>query len=370
MVRISFAFLLFPALLLCSLFPPPAYSLSFIPETVDADGDAGEYRSIAVGSDGRVWIAYSKIQSDNSISTHIAVRKTGDWQFETVTIATPPTTDIIVTPAGYPAIGFSNGSTLHYTSKTNGTWTDESIGGFGPWSSALTVSSGGAPFAAYVWSYHYYGYISISARVGNWVLMIQYEDTQWFNPYTTAVDIATDEYDRVHVCVNPYASQFYYFHQTDIGWTNFEEVPYPLNGFSLAVDSQNRPWISYKADGKLRLATKEVGGWTSFVIDDTDYSWTDLVIDANDIPHIAYCRDENGPTAFYATRSPLSGTWEIYEVDKGYSAKIALDSRGEPHLVYRTRLSNPTRWILKYATTDSNTPLEVKSWGELKSLFK
>jgi len=280
-----------------------------------------------------------------------------------------PITEIILDPAGYPAFGIMESSAMYYAFKQGGNWTTETVGGFGPWA-ALASNDAGILFAAYVWSYHYYGYVSVSSRDDVWTLLRQYEDTHWFNPPTGDVDIAIDSHGRPHICVNPAYDDFYYFYQTETGWSGWDAVPYYLAGMSLAIDSQDRPMIAYKADGGTRLAVKGEGGWTTTEIDGAGCGGLDLEIDANDVPHVVYCRTTGGvPTGYYAVRSGPGGAWVIEEIEEGYAGTLALDHDGQPHIAYSRPVHHTGGWNLKYATTLRPVPVESKSWGAMKSLY-
>jgi hypothetical protein len=62
---------------------------------------------------------------------------------------------------------------------------------------------------------------------------------------------------------------------------------------------------------------------------------TSLVIDAHDVPHIAYC-DVAAKSLNYATRSP-SGVWNSQTIDQGNLLRmpfLALSSAGTPGIAY------------------------------------
>ena len=344
-------------------------TLTFVIETVvSRDGTSP---SLSIDGAGRPWIGYWVLEGIFDGSMHFAVHELGAWNFETVPFLILPPTNTIVDATGSPAVGYNGtSSTLEYLHKSGGVWVTESIGGFEPHASALTVNNTGTPFAAFVWSYASQGYISVSVRAGSqWVQIIQYPSN--FNPPSSAIDIATDGNGDPHICVNPVGTLFYYTHQSDTGWGDMEELPYNLSGFSLAISSQSQPMISYTGDGKLRLASKESGAWTTSIVGDAnDCVGTDLVIDTNDVPHIVYCHRLGDVTKLlYAVRNEPNGSWAIHEVDEGSGGSIAVDPGSNPHIAYLTRVDNPSGWDLKYATVETQTPVRSKSWGEVKSLF-
>lgn len=341
----------------------------FTIETVVA-GDGG-IPSIVIDGAGRPWIGYWKDEGTSDGSMHFAVREGTAWTFETVPFPIPqPRTNTIIETTGSPATGYSDGLTLRYLHKSDGVWTTESIGGFGPNASALAADDAGRPFAAYVWSYHYIGYVSLARRYDEgWVKLHQFESSYWFNPPWAGVDFVIDASGVPHICYNPIWSEFYYEGPSTMG---LETLPYNLGNFSIAVDSHDQPTISYTSDGKLSITSKSLAGWaTAIVTDVNDCGGTDLAISADDVPHIAYCQEHGGVTkVFYAVRKHSNGPWETHEVDEGVAASIAVDSWGRAHLAYITRVYDPTGWDLKYTTKSISTAVEKMNWSTIKSLFE
>jgi hypothetical protein len=329
----------------------------------------GAAPSIAIDGLGRPWIGYWTRETTSEGTLRLGVRTAGEWSFETVPIQTQVPTDIIIDTFGSPAAGYSDGLTFRYLYKSGGIWTSESIGGFGPNASVLVADQSGLPFAAYVWSFHYIGYISISYRdITGWVQMCQHEGYDWFNPPWARIDMFVDRNRLVHICVNPIWDQYYY-----IRGCMMETLPSNLgSNFSIAASSIGWPMISYTSGGKLWIITKSADDWiTSFVAEVDACGNTEIAFDIHDKPHIAYCDETGGVNRimYAVTESPFD-PWEIHEIDEGRAVSMALDSSGYPHIAYITRVHNPPGWDLKYASTSPSTPVRMKSWSGVKSLLK
>jgi len=341
---------------------PPVFHI----ETVVA-GD-GDTPLLTLDNAGRPWIGYWEQGGGYEGTMHFAVREAGGWTFETVPLPTRTPESIVVDASGSPAAGFSDGLLLQYLYKSGGVWATQSVGGFGPNASALAISGTNTPFAAFVWSYHYFGYVTLSQRIGDtWDVQCQYGEMGWFNPISAAIDLAIDGNGKTHICVNPIYLQFYY-----IG-SSLETLPENFGNFAIAADSQGRPVISYTNKGMLKTATRDPGGLGTWELSDITVvdgcTKTDIALDANSLPHIACSHRPDGvPKIFYAYRTIPIDQWAIREIAGGRAASIAVDSDGHVHLAYKVQVDDPPGWDIIYATTDVSTPVGEKSWGAMKGL--
>jgi len=116
-------------------------------------------------------------------------------------------------------------------------------------------------------------------------------------------------------------------------------------GPSLALDSRGDPHISYfnqtTSDSvpiELRYLSWDGIAWnrkTVITLNKRDFA-TSLAIDAQDVPHIAYC-DVGERSVKYATRS-ASGVWNSEVAVPGKNLlrwpSLALDQAGSPSIVY------------------------------------
>ena len=102
------------------------------------------------------------------------------------------------------------------------------------------------------------------------------------------------------------------------------------------------------------------GTWTTTQIDNnTEYS--SIAIDANGYPHIAYYQNSisgNNPELKYAYED--KNGWHIQTVEStpsgsGYYVSLALDSSGNPHLVYEDIFGDGNPYTLRYAYYNGTT---------------
>jgi hypothetical protein len=117
----------------------------------------------------------------------------------------------------------------------------------------------------------------------------------------------------------------------------------PSGFFSLALDDQDRPHISYHhgvTANDLNYAWWNGSQWQVQVVDAAGYvgEHNSLALDAANNPHIAYY-DSTNQELKYASRSG-GGPWQVTVVDgspgTGEYASLALDSAGRPHIAYVT----------------------------------
>jgi hypothetical protein len=221
-----------------------------------------------------------------------------------------------------------------------------------------------------VWSFHYYGFVDIVEREpGGWVVVRQYSDTAWFNPPSAGVDIAVDGNRDAHIVANPKWDLFYY--ACSLSSASLEEIPYRLDDYSIAANSESVPMISYVINDELKLAVRESSAWsTSTVGEAIGCGKTDLVIDSDDVPHVVFCRRIDSTTkVVYAVRPVPAGPWEFHVVGEGTYPSLAVELDGRLHVCYRWPVISPADWTLRYATTATDVPVRETSWGELKSLL-
>lgn len=121
---------------------------------------------------------------------------------------------------------------------------------------------------------------------------------------------------------------------------------------SLALDSSNRPRISYHAqDGQyhfgLKYAAFDGSAWHVEMVDDNPGTgwYSSLAIDSSDLPHIAYHHAHDA--LMYARRDGLGWHSEVVDSggDVGEHAALALDSSDRPAIAY----TDETARTIKYA---------------------
>jgi hypothetical protein len=149
-----------------------------------------------------------------------------------------------------------------------------------------------------------------------------------------------------------------------------DKQDHAVHGTSLALDSADRPHISYTHDKCLKYAYYDGSRWRFTVIDNDEvfHGSTSITLDAEDHPHIAYSRKKFQPppeeTAIkYAYYD--GSRWRKHLVE--YAGKditlggwnsIALSSRGRPRIAYNKVVMFGEE-ALKYAYATSLPAVEL-----------
>jgi hypothetical protein len=252
--------------------------------------------------------------------------------------------DIDVTDVGEPAIVFVDGDsdTIKYAQSLNNQWLSQDIDTISRSTSTnvrLSLASDGTPHVIvghYDFLKHYW------RSTSGW----QSENLLPTSPDAISVgyvDIAVDANDGVHmVALLGYGSEVLYNKQTAQGVRSEEYLihPAPNNPVwtNIGVTSDGRPIASFQIglDKNIVIAEKGTGGTWSYEILGQDISQVHgLAVDPNDQPVVAYRKGTNDGLRV-ARRTGQSWQHELIvaDPDHGYSPDIAVDSLGDPHLVY------------------------------------
>jgi hypothetical protein len=223
--------------------------------------------------------------------------------------------------------------------------------------SSLAFDRQGVPHIAYndgqVLASLYYA--SLNGTTGQWEFSLIDDDTPYTGDAGYSPSLKIDAAGNPHVAYisdDPWGLR-YATSQDGVNWTvtkldeldrmNFFSRTY--TGVSLALDSRGYPHISYynqttsdDAPVELRYLSWNGTAWnreTAAVISRRDFT-TSLAIDAQDVPHIAYC-DVADRSLKYASRSN-SGAWSSQTVARGKNIlrmpSLALDPAGSPGIAY------------------------------------
>ena len=132
---------------------------------------------------------------------------------------------------------------------------------------------------------------------------------------------------------------------------------------SIALDSNNKPWISYVSEtwDRLELAHKSGSSTTTWGDSTVDSggngeidNGTSIAIDSNDAKHIVYYDDENGDLK-YADKNTHTNLWQNNVVDSsgdvGKFPSLAIDSQDNLHVAYYDNGNQQ----LKYAFNDGSS---------------
>jgi len=226
---------------------------------------------------------------------------------------------------------------------------------------SIKLDSNDYPHISYN-EYNYNGelrYAYFNGSKWNWEIVD--EDTGPGGPHTS---LALDEYDNPHIAysrTSPYYIKYAYFNNDK--W-NIWEVENVKGGYlSIAIDSKNRPHISYYVGNPnydLKYAYFDGEKWN---IETVDYKgnvgqYSSLALDSKDHPHISYA-DESNSHLKYAYFDGIK--WNIEVVDSndkcGRCTSIAIDSKDRPHISYsgisnycpelRYAYWNGRSWVIK-----------------------
>ena len=132
---------------------------------------------------------------------------------------------------------------------------------------------------------------------------------------------------------------------------------------SIALDSNNRPWISFVSEtwDRLELAHKSGSStttWSDSIVDSGSSgeidNGTSIAIDSNDAKHIVYYDDDNGDLR-YADYNTQTNLWQNAILDSsgdvGKFPSIAIDSQDNLHVAYYDNGNQE----LKYAHNDGSS---------------
>lgn len=229
---------------------------------------------------------------------------------------------------------------------------------------SLALDSSGLPHIVYVGDYVYYAWhngLSWQTEV------VDESPDPVYVFYQAPASIALDTTNTPHVAFLDATNRAirYAYRSTD-GWiisTVDEAAPGQVIVYetSLALDSEDRPHISYSDYGELKHAHWDGDNWQIEIIDDSGWSemYISLALDNEDRPHISYFYLNNGRASIsYAHRSETG--WRIDRIDSatwlGEHNSLSLDGEGKPHISYL----DVTNKQIKYAhLTDAGWEIQI-----------
>jgi hypothetical protein len=266
----------------------------------------------------------------------------------------------------------SPNSTTHlkYATNESGQWLINTVGqfdGFG-YDSSMVTDSQERIHVVYVIDEVGSGRQLFYAtnETGTWIYQIL--DNQEIG---SNISIAVDSNDNLHIV---YSSNYTLkYASKKLGVWNYYTIddlsPYSS---SVAADSLGKAHISYVVSSGLKYATNTSGTWqTIYVETSSDVAGeTDIAIDLYDKAHVSYY-DRNSKDLKYATN--VSGNWQKETVDSngdvGDFSSIAVDALNFVHIGYMDRVylgSMEFSNFIKYATRSSEgwTTQTVDSIGD------
>jgi hypothetical protein len=189
-------------------------------------------------------------------------------------------------------------------------------------------------------------------------------DTAYLMAYATS--LALDSQGRSHIVYESneegsLEERIRYAYWDGSQWQRQTVHPHAesLGNFSLALDSQDRPHITFYHGIEQHLVYARWDGaqWQMEVVDDANDvgRFNSLALDGANNPHIAY-HNSTAQALKYATRSG-GGPWQVSVVDAtiatGEDASLTLDSADRPHIGYvsdgdvRYARHNGTTWAFE-----------------------
>ncbi len=352
--------------------------------TVDNDGPVGMMCNIALDGDDRPHVVYwDRGPAPEERSLRYAYYDGNDWNISYVEkgvgFAVGEYGDIAIDSSGHPHVSYSctyeyntGLGDLRYAYYDGSSWRVEVVDdcGLAGYHTSIALDSQGRP------------HISYRNQTGFHVGVLKhayYDGSNWrVTVVESSVDpgfhssIAIDSHDNPHIAYR-YEDIFNrdnrakYAHFDGSDW-HVETVDTSGVGTALALDARDRPHISYTvSDTKdLKYAYKDGGRWRITTVDADGYMGhrTGIALGENGVIHISYHeyvpeREGAKWDTFLKYAYSDGSSWHTTYVDAGpepgvlsnvgiYNS-IALDSYGDPHIVYVYFPDAVSDEYLKYA---------------------
>ncbi|HII98396.1 MAG TPA: PQQ-binding-like beta-propeller repeat protein [Methanoregula sp.] len=331
-------------------------------ETVDSDGDVGDYTTLALDSSDNPHISYLDFTNYN---LKYAVRNGGSWTTQIVdsgghTVGWYPS--LALDSTDNPRISYldSFNDDLKYAVWNGASWNIETVsaGGASQEPTSLALDSSGVPHIGY------HSFDDSDLKYASW------NGTGWTievvdNNGVVGLDpsLVLDSTDNPHIS---------YYDQTnaDLKYAKWNGAAWSIETVdsdndvgmdsSLVLDSSGNPHISYyyltggmSGNGDLKYAKWNGAAWIIETVDSSGDvgKHTSLALDSSDRPRISYWDLQNDHLK-YAVKN--GGNWVAETVDSsgnvGWYTSLALDSSNNPHISYY----DYTNTAVKYATKESD----------------
>ncbi|OGS22446.1 MAG: hypothetical protein A2252_01250 [Elusimicrobia bacterium RIFOXYA2_FULL_39_19] len=171
------------------------------------------------------------------------------------------------------------------------------------------------------------------------------------------VSQAIDKSNNIHAVYRNIAGSLFYNKRTGISWGGSVEIDPGMSKsyFSIAVDVNNNPHVSYVDDDNFDLKYAKYNGvaWSTYTIDSMDINGaqTSIAIDPKGNPNISYWHDYVGFQ--YLKFAKYDGVnWSTHTADSlhscGTNSSLAIDAQGNAHISHYFS----TDGDLKYASYD------------------
>lgn len=333
------------------LLPPVAFHIEILqhPDEHIGQGDVFE-TSIALDSNDYPHISYAVIFGWSSLYIYASYNGSS-WVFETlhptnwgvvggITFDLDPNdnphiiyviSDCIAASYCYHGIKYAYFNGSSWSTQTAYSTEDPQIRSIS--APSIGVDSQGNPHICYYRACKY-------GTLWNGTLEYAYKNgTSWAtqtvdHEYFSHLSIALDSHDKPHVTYNTEGSLKYAYYN-GASW-NIEIVDSSVGGLvSIALDSQNKPHMIYGYE-ELKYAYLDGGLWNIQTVPDTiedHVYYNSMALDSEDNPHIRYSSGDALRYAYYDGTS-WSVKTVLSDAVAGHCNSIALDSHGYPHFSF------------------------------------
>ena len=334
--------------------------------TLDANGNAGSYASLAINERGspNPFIVYR--ESDN-MTLRLAYWSPGGWIVEDLNDSEGRKAELSVywNRTGWPATSYvdaTNGDII-YAKKVGEGWeftvVRDGVAGSSIWGSVALNADGLPSFAIYDRGSVYYVWWNGTA----------WQETGISDGFITSRGLDIDTQGHPHIAYKRMGI-IYYTYWDGSSWINetVENETLPSTPI-LSLDDSDNPYVSYKAynEEEVRLAYKQGDAWEYDVVSSGNLmGLNSIALDSEGNPHIAFFElgDWTGNTTLnYARR--VNGTWDYEMVEivdseglaAAHSVSLGLDSSNLPHIAYWQRGTDDLRYATKAELEGGSLPV-------------
>ena len=346
-----------------------AWSSSLVNSTnsVYTAGDAGDYNSIVIDSNGKVHIV--TYRGDSKKDLMYITNQTGSWVSSKLddndNVGQYCSIAIDSSDGLHVSYRYDTGNKLKYAYKASGSssWSKTDVDSTGGKYTSIAVDSNDIPHIAYRDSGGDLGYAEKIGGSWTWNAIVSSVDVGWSA-------IAIDSNDHIHIAFydTTGGDLYYVVSNTPGSWvsSNLESIGSTTGGMAvdIAIDpTTDEPGISYfnKVNTALKYTYYAGSSWTSSTIENTaDYGrFNSIVYDSLGNVHISH--ERNGVDDLYYT-SDKTGSWVSTPIDAtnsvGLYTAIAVDINDDLHIAYR----HNTGYDLYHATVQGhNTGSSARS---------